>query len=205
MNLLRPASLAFVAAAVVLPAFGQTDQMDEPARTTTTTTVERDGAYDSARYEEMDLAGPQGGETEFTLAGAGSNDKDFESGTFNISADLSTYISDVWSVGLRQDVGYSDQANGGSDWSGASQVFTQIHFGERVRPFVGAGIGYLYGDGVDDTFFGGPEAGVRVYVKPETFIFGRVAYQFLFESGDDLTDQFDDGRFVYTVGIGFTF
>ncbi len=66
-------------------------------------------------------------------------------------------------------------------------------------------LGYLYGDGVNETFYGGPEAGLRYYVKSDAFIFGRASYQFLFESGDEIDDQFDDGRFVYTLGVGFTF
>ena len=168
-----------------------------------TTTTYNDRDIDRT-YDESDYFGPQGGEWEITLAGAGSSDKDFESGGFNIEADLSTYASEAFSYGVRQNVGFVDNAE--SSWNGSTALFGQLHLGDTpLRPFVGLAVGYLYGDDVSDTFFGGPEAGLRYYVKPEAFIFGRAQYQFLFESGDEIDDQFDDGRFLYTVGVGFTF
>ena len=51
-----------------------------------------------------------------------------------------------------------------------------------------------------------PEAGLKYYVKDETFLYGRVAYQFITEDADDADDQsFDDGTFEYVIGIGFNF
>lgn len=169
----------------------------------------RDYRTDNSAYDEdrgSDWFGPQGGEWEMTLAGSGSNDKEFESGSFNVDVDASYYFSELSSLGVRQNVGYVDTVAGGDAWNAATSVFGQLHFGDTpFRPFVGASVGYLYGDGVNETFYGGPEAGFRYYVKPEAFIFARASYQFLFESGDDVTDQFDDGRFLYTIGVGFTF
>jgi hypothetical protein len=154
---------------------------------------------------EGEWFGPTEGDWEMTLAGSGSSDKDFETGGFNISVDASTYLTDLWNVGVRQDVGYSDTTTT-NDWTGSTSVFTQLHFGEeRLRPFVGVGVGYLYGDNVDDTFFAGPEAGVKYYVKPEAFIFARATYQFLFDDTDEIDSSIDDGRFLYTLGLGFTF
>ncbi len=211
-GLLRISTLA-LAASFTLPALAQTTETEAPPQPTTygdpaarPYDADRDGRYDTRAVNESDWFGPQGGEWEMTIAGAGSSDKDAESGDFNISVDLSSYISEMWSIGLRQDVGYADVANGPSTWNGGTTLFTQLHFGDTpFRPFIGAGIGYLYGDNVTDTWYGGPEAGLRYYVKPETFIFARAAYQFLFDSADDIDDQFDDGRFVYTLGVGFTF
>ncbi len=62
-----------------------------------------------------DFFGPQGGEWEVTLAGAGSSDKDLESGSFNIDLDASYYYSELLSVGVRQNVGYVDTNIGGDD------------------------------------------------------------------------------------------
>lgn len=148
--------------------------------------------------------GPDAGSWELTLGGSGSNDQDFDTGSFNLNADLSHYFSRNLSAGVRQSVWYSDF--GGTDWNASTAIFGQFHFGDgALRPFVGLGLGYLYGDSVQSTFFAGPEAGLRYYVKPETFIYGRMTYEFLFEDSDDISDQFDEGRFVYTVGIGFNF
>ena len=166
-------------------------------------TADRD--RERVNVEDSSWFGPEQGDFELTLAGSGSNDKDFENGTFNISVDASTYLTEALSVGVRQTVGFADTLNG-SSWTGDTSIFTHLHLLDGpFRPFIGGGVGYLYGDDVNDTFVGGPEAGFRYYVKSEAFIFARATYQFLFESGDDLTDQFDDGRFVYTVGVGFTF
>ena len=74
---------------------------------------------------------------------------------------------------------------------------------DRWQPFVGANIGYVYGDGVNDTGEAAPEAGVKYFVNSTTFIYGQIEYQFFFDSSDDVDDAFDDGQFVYSLGIGF--
>jgi hypothetical protein len=51
----------------------------------------------------------------------------------------------------------------------------------------------------------GLEGGAKYYVKPKTFIFAMVEYQWLFNSGNDVANNFDDGRFLYSLGIGFHF
>lgn len=192
-------------AAVLLagPALGQNERDEMEVETT------RNYNSNASTYDETngsDWFGPQGGEWEITLAGSGSNDKDFETGSFNIDVDASLYFSELLSAGVRQNVGYVDTTTGGDAWNAATSVFGQMHFGDTpLRPFIGVSVGYLYGDGVNETFYGGPEAGLRYYVKPEAFLFGRMSYQFFFESGDEIEDQFDDGRFLYTIGVGFTF
>ena len=119
--------------------------------------------------------------------------------------DASRYFSELLSAGVRQTLSVADSADDRS-YNGATSAFGQLHFGDaRLRPFVGVEVGYLYGDDVNDTFFGGPEAGLRYYVKDDAFLFGRVNYQFLFDSGDEIDDRFDDGRFLYTIGVGLTF
>ncbi len=200
MNVYRMTRLALVPACALVcgSAMAQNDNVETaPAATYETRDLDRS-------YDESDYFGPQGGEWEMTLAGAGSSDKDFENGGFNIEVDVSKYASELLSFGVRQNVGFVD--NAASSWNGSTALFGQVHFGDTpLRPFVGLAVGYLYGDDVTDTFFGGPEAGLRYYVKPEAFLFGRAQYQFLFDSGDEIDDQFDDGRFLYTVGVGFTF
>lgn len=182
-------------------AFAQNDATLRTVDTTPTTTTL---VYDETSNNEW--FGPQEGEWEVTLAGSGSSDKDLETGSFNIDIDASYYFSELLSAGVRQNVGYIDTNGGGDDWNASSSVFGQVHFGDTpLRPFVGLSVGYLYGDGVNETFFGGPEVGLRYYVKSDAFIFGRASYQFLFESGDEIEDQFDDGRLLYTLGVGFTF
>ena len=61
----------------------------------------------------------------------------------------------------------------------------------------------MYGDAVEDTWVAGPEGGLKLFVNDTTFILGQIAYDFFFEDSDDADDAFDDGRWVYTLGIGF--
>ena len=46
---------------------------------------------------------------------------------------------------------------------------------------------------------------MKFFVNTTTFITAGIEYQFLFEGTNDADDNFDDGRFVYLLGIGFTF
>lgn len=150
--------------------------------------------------------GPRRGLWEWTLSGAGESDTAFESSGANVTLDANHYLRRFWSVGARQTLGVVENS-GDSSWNAATSVFSQYHFGRgQLRPFVGAEAGYLYGDGVTETFFGGPEAGARFYFRDNTFFEGRVSYGFLLDSDDNAANaRFDEGRLVYTFGVGFSF
>jgi hypothetical protein len=157
-------------------------------------------AQTGAEYEY----GSQQGNFDVTLGGSGTNDNDFETGDFAISGSIGYFVTDNVLVSLRQTVnaglGEDDDFNGSTRLA-ADYVFEF----DRWQPFVGAQVGGIYGENVDNTGVAGPEAGLRVYVNPLTYLFGQVEYQFLFEDAGDVEDNFDDGVFVYTVGIGFNF
>ena len=145
------------------------------------------------------------GKSELTLSGGGNSNEDVDAGSFNLQGSYGYFLTDELEVLFRQTVGYNDD-NAGTDVSLTSAVALDYHFDlDRFQPFVGGSVGYLYGDSdVDETFFGGPEAGLKYFVKDDTFIYGLVSYQFFFEDVDDVDEVFDDGAFVYGVGIGFT-
>ncbi len=63
-----------------------------------------------------------------------------------------------------------------------------------VLPYVGANIGYLYGSGLDDDFFAGPEVGLSL--GP---LNAKVAYDIPF--GREL----DEGIILTTLGVGIQF
>lgn len=146
---------------------------------------------------------------EVTLGGGAANTSDFEGFTANLNGSLGYFLTDNLEVGVRQSVTYSDFV--GSDWSGSTRVALDLHFplGEKghIVPFIGANIGYVYGDGVKDTFAAAPEAGLKLFVNETTFVFITAEYQFFFDEADsdDVSTAFDDGQFVYTIGIGFRF
>lgn len=154
-------------------------------------------------------AAPTEGEREFSLSGTGSSDKDFDNSNFGISGDLGWYLSPELSVGVRQSLNFADiEGQGVKDdyWNGSTRGYANYHFGSgAARPFVGASLGAIYGDGVNDTGVGGLELGMKYYVLESTYIMGRAEYQFFFESGDGAQENFDDGAWAYTLGVGFNF
>jgi hypothetical protein len=146
---------------------------------------------------------------ELTLVGSGTSDKEFDSTVLAANGQLGYYFTNQHEVSLRQGIGFSDSDGGDSSFSGSTAIGYDFHFDfgqdQRVIPFVGASIGYLYGEDVDETGTAGLEAGLKWYVNDTTFIFGQAAYEWLFDDGDDADDSFSDGRWVYSLGVGFRF
>ena len=154
--------------------------------------------------------GPREGDRELSLSGTGSNDRDFNSGTFGVTGDLGWYLQDNMVAGVRQSVNYADiEGEGVTDdfWNGSTRGYLNYQFlNDHARPFVGASLGGIYGDGVNDSAFAGLEAGLKYYVLTKTYFLARAEYQFLFSDTDDVTDAFqDDGIWAYTVGLGYNF
>ena len=148
----------------------------------------------------------EAGTFELTLSGSGSSNEDVDAGSFGIGASFGYFPVDQLEVLVRQTLNYNDANLGGTSVNATTAVAVDYHFDlDRFQPFVGAAVGYFYGDSdVDETFFGGPEAGLKYFVKDDTFIYGLASYQFFFDDFDDADEVFDDGSFVYQVGIGFT-
>lgn len=143
---------------------------------------------------------------ELRLSGFGTHNQDFDQGSANVSVHLGYFMTDQFEVGVRQDVAYLDNAFTNA-LDGATAAFINYHFadpGAEVQPFIGASLGYAYGDLTQETFFAGPEGGVKWFFDENWFIFGQIEYQFNFEDAGDADDQFDEGRFNYRLGIGVT-
>ena len=144
---------------------------------------------------------------EITLGAGGANDNDFDGFVARGDASIGYYFNENLEVSLRQSLQYQDFA--GTTLDGSTRVALDYHFilGDRSQwqPFIGANIGFVYGDSVHDTFEAAPEAGVKYYANSTTFIFFQAEYQFFFDQGDEADDAFSDGQFVYTLGIGFRF
>jgi hypothetical protein len=151
--------------------------------------------------------GAKTGSNEITLSGTGSSNNDFDAGSFGVSGSYGYFMTNSFELGARQSINWAGANNADDSWSGSTRIFADYHFlsTQRFRPFVGASIGYTYGDGVSDTGTIGPELGIKYYVNDTTFIIGMAEYQWFFDSGDDVSDNFDNGAFLYTVGLGFVF
>jgi len=150
------------------------------------------------------------GEREFSLSGTGSSDKDFDNSSFGVSADLGWYTSDKSVWGVRQSLNFADIE--GKDlsndfWNGSTRGYYDYHFFDNAhwRPFIGASLGAIYGDGVKDSGFAGPEVGVKYYVLEKTYILARAEYQFFFTDSGSASDNWQDGAFSYVFGMGYNF
>ena len=144
----------------------------------------------------------QAGDWELTLSGQGSNGPDFDGTQWSVNGNIGYFLTKELEVGVRQSVGYSDLVPG-SAWTGSTRVAVDYNFDMgRWVPYIGANLGYVYGD-VNDTWLAGPEAGVKFFVNSTTFVQLGVEYQFFFDKNSDASQAFSDGQFLYSLGIGF--
>ena len=168
------------------------------------------GALPMAASAQPSSPGTNQGDREFSISGTGNSDQSFNTGSFGVTGDLGWYLSDSMVFGIRQSINYADirGENFRNDfWNGSTRAYLNHHFsGDRARPFIGASVGGIYGDGINDSGFAGLETGVKYYVLTNTYFLARVEYQFLFSSTSDAADAFqDDGAWAFTVGLGYNF
>jgi hypothetical protein len=140
---------------------------------------------------------------EFTLQGTGTSDDELENNTLSLEFSLGYFLSKNLELGLRQGIGYSDPKDGNDTWNASTRGFADYHIDlQQWQPFLGVNFGYLYGDDVNESWTAGPEVGVKYFVKPNTFIHLLVEYNATFDDADTADEAFDDGRFVYALGMG---
>jgi len=147
----------------------------------------------------------QAGDWELTLGANAAHGPDLNGVNFAGNGSIGYFLTKEVELGLRQSIGYTDtNAGGGSAWDASTRISLDYHFDMgRWQPYIGANVGYVYGDGVNDTFEAAPEAGIKFFVNSTTFIQVGVEYQFFFNNGDDASQSFSDGQFVYGANIGF--
>ena len=167
-------------------------------------------AQNSSRSSDPSAAplfGPSEGSQEFTLSGTGTNDRHCNSGGFGLAGSYGWYMSRDLELGVRQAVNWTAVNNADDRINGSTRGAVDYHFNvtDRFRPFVGANVGVIYGDGVHDTGIIGPEVGLKYYLNPTTFLLAQGEYQYFFDSGDDIGDNFNNGSYAYTVGLGLNF
>ncbi|MCP5516130.1 MAG: hypothetical protein H7A45_02605 [Verrucomicrobiales bacterium] len=146
------------------------------------------------------------GDWDFTLGGGGTSDKEFNNNGGNFNASVGYFLSDAFEIALRQNLSFAVGA-GGDAVAGQTRVAVDYHFklGNKFRPYVGANFGGIYGDGVNDSFAAGLEAGLKYYVLQKTYLFGHFEWQWAFDDAGDAGSTFDDGAFIYAAGVGFNF
>lgn len=146
------------------------------------------------------------GDTTFNLYGSGSSDEDLDNTVFGLELSLGHFFTDSLVGELRQGLNLIDVPGSDNDWGAATRGALDVYLNmETVCPFLGVSLGYLYGDAVSDTWAAGPEVGLKWFVNDTTYITALIEYEFFFDNGNEINDAFDDGRFVYSLGIGFKF
>jgi len=162
--------------------------------------------YRTEATPSYDGFGATMGDWEVTLGGGGSSNNDFNNSLGGINTSLGYFLSDAVEIVGRQSINYSNPSGvgQGAAWDGSTFVALDYHFGtSALRPFIGVNFGGLYGENTNDTLAAGIEGGLKFYVKPKTFIFALVNYAFTFTDTDDADEAFNDGAFLWNVGIGF--
>ena len=145
------------------------------------------------------MAQPSEGDWELTLTGNGGSNHDFDTTQLGASASLGYFIMKPLEVGIRQSMSYATSDSLDEDLLGGStRLFVDWHFDlDAFQPFVGASLGYAYGDFIDEeSCFAGLEAGLKYFLHKDTFIYGLVEYQWLLDEGCE------EGEWVYSLGIG---
>jgi hypothetical protein len=146
------------------------------------------------------------GDWELTLSGQGANGPDFDGFNAAAAANLGYFLTDQFEVGIRQTVQYNDIGVAGSALNGSTAVAVDYNFDlGRFVPYIGANLGYVYGDAVNDSWEAGPEGGLKYFVNNTTFVFVSIQYEFFFDQGSGFNESFSDGQFLYGLGIGFRF
>lgn len=158
----------------------------------------------SSRAQDDREFGPEQGDWELTLSGTGSNDDDFDAGSFGASGSVGYFFTDYLELVLRQSVTFADAEGVDSTTIGSTRVGLDLNIPlGRVVPFVGFTIGGVYGDEVDETGTAAPLAGLKIYALEKTFLYAQAEWDFFFDEADEADEAFDDGFFAYTIGLGF--
>lgn len=166
-------------------------------------------ALAAAFFPAIAKADFQQGDFELTLGGNATGGRDFDGIAGGINASLGYFATDQLELGVRQSVNYTDVGtapDAGGQLSGSTRVFGDFHFDMgQWQPYVGANIGYVYGDGTADTWAAAPELGVKYFLNSTTFVFAAAEYQFFFDEADNVDDSFSEGQFIYSLGLGVKF
>jgi hypothetical protein len=143
---------------------------------------------------------------EFVLFGSGASDKDVSHGNAALSGSLGYFLGEWFELAVRQDVFFSDTPGTGSNTHASTRLAADFVFGKGAfQPFLGGNIGYVYGDAVKDTWEAAPEGGIKLFLRSHVFLQLMAEYQFFFQTDDEVNAAFDNGSWVYSLGLGMTF
>ncbi|WGF90004.1 OmpA family protein [Marinivivus vitaminiproducens] len=122
------------------------------------------------------------------------NDDNKSSHLAGLNLGLDYGLGSIMSLSLEQ-AGFYNLYSEDEGFGGRSAAGVDFNLGfENVIPTVGGNIGYIYGSGINDDFFAGPEIGLSL-----PFFDVKVAYDMPFNRG------IENGIVMATVGTGIRF
>ncbi len=159
--------------------------------------------FTALAQQGQDFAQYRAGNQELTLSGSGASDKDFDTTNLSFDVGYGYFIDQSWEGLIRQTLNVTDQP-GENAYNATTRIGIDYNFNmQNWRPFLGATVGYIYGDGVEESFIAGPEGGVKAFLSENTFVIAAIGYDFIFDDADEADDAFDDGVFNYRLGLGY--
>lgn len=90
-----------------------------------------------------------------------------------------------------------------SEWVGSTELFADYNLSlcKAATLFGGVNASVYYGEGLSPLWYAGPEAGLKVNLSKDVYLYGRVNYDFQL----DERKNSDNDQFRYGVGIGVRF
>ncbi|HVU25792.1 MAG TPA: hypothetical protein VHE13_16800 [Opitutus sp.] len=163
-------------------------------------------AHDANRTMDQNTF-PALGSWEVMVGANGSSNRALDDSAGGIDFSVGRYFTPTTEWVVRQGISYTNPDYQDDQWFGSTRLALDQHFAAHgsFRPFVGANFGGIYGEAVRDSWAAGLEGGVKYYVHPSTFVQVMVEYAWLFEHGNAIDDRFHDGRWNWSVGVGFDF
>jgi hypothetical protein len=147
------------------------------------------------------------GDFDLTISGQGSNDPHFNGFSAGATGSLGYLVTENLELAVRQNVEYND-ITGVPGGHGAHSTWDATTFGAvdwnfsgmgRLVPFVGANIGFKYGQ-APNTWEAGPEAGIKYFLNDTTYIQLSAQYEFFWKHFR--SSSFSNGEFIYGLGLG---
>jgi hypothetical protein len=146
------------------------------------------------------------GPWELELGGSADNGSRFNGVTAGGNGAIGYFLTDQFELGVRQSVEYNDIGTTGWAATTALALDFNLPLGDQgqIMPYFGGNVGYTYGDNVTNTWVGGPEAGVKIFLNNSTFIYFNASYEITFDR-HSTTTAFSEGEFEYGLGLGLRF
>ncbi len=128
----------------------------------------------------------------YNLGDGPDNDKSSHLGGLNLGTTFG--LGSIASISLDQ-AGFYNFLSDDDGFGGRTSLGTDFNFGVGdVIPYIGANIGGIYGSGIEDGFFAGPEIGLRL-----PFFNAKVGYDIPFNR------SWDEGFVSAILGFGLRF